>query len=80
MNKMARLKIVNDNIYNDEFLSFDEMIDIITELSFSQGFYGRLLRDINELDDETLNEVKNLWENKKFTNNVDFIMWLENGE
>lgn len=77
---MARLKIVNDNIYNDEFLSFDEMIDIITELSFSQGFYGRLLRDINELDDETLNEVKNLWENKKFTNNVDFIMWLENGE
>ena len=77
---MARLKIVNDNIYNDEFLSFDEMIDIITELSFSQGFYGRLLRDINELDDETLNEVKNLWENKKFTNNVDFIMWLDNGE
>ncbi len=77
---MARLRIVNDNIYNDEFLSFDEMIDIITELSFSQGFYGRLLRDINELDDETLNEVKNLWENKKFTNNVDFIMWLENGE
>lgn len=80
MNKMARLRIVNDNIYNDEFLSFDEMIDIITELSFSQGFYGRLLRDINELDDETLNEVKNLWENKKFTDNIDFIMWLENGE
>ena len=26
---MARLRIVNDNIYNDEFLSFDEMIDII---------------------------------------------------
>ena len=77
---MARLRIVNDNIYNDEFLSFDEMIDIITELSFSQGFYGRLLRDINELDDKTLNEVKNLWENKKFTNNIDFIMWLENGE
>lgn len=77
---MARLRIVNDNIYNDEFLSFDEMIDIITELSFSQGFYGRLLRDINELDDETLNEVKNLWENKKFTDNIDFIMWLENGE
>ena len=77
---MARLRIVNDNIYNDEFLTFDEMIDIITELSFSQGFYGRLLRDINELDDETLNEVKNLWESKKFTDNLDFILWLENGE
>ena len=77
---MARLRIVNNNIYNDEFLTFDEMIDIITELSFSQGFYGRLLRDINELDDETLNEVKNLWENKKFTDNLDFILWLENGE
>ena len=77
---MARLRIVNNNIYNDEFLTFDEMIDIITELSFSQGFYGRLLRDINELDDETLNEVKNLWESKKFTDNIDFIMFLESGE
>ena len=56
------------------------MIDIITELSFSQGFYGRLLRDINELDDEKLDEVKTIWENKKFTDNIDFIMWLENGE
>ena len=77
---MARLRIVNNNVYNDEFLTFDEMIDIITELSFSQGFYGRLLRDLNELDDETLNEVKILWENKKFTDNIDFIMFLENGE
>ena len=77
---MARLRIVNNNIYNDEFLTFDEMIDIITELSFSQGFYGRLLRDLNELDDETLNEVKILWESKKFTDNIDFIMWLESGE
>lgn len=77
---MARLRIVNNNIYNDEFLTFDEMIDIITELSFSQGFYGRLLRDLNELDDETLNEVKILWESKKFTDNIDFIMFLESGE
>ena len=77
---MARIRIVNGNVYNDEFLTFDEMIDIITELSFSQGFYGRLLRDINELDDEKLDEVKTIWENKKFTDNIDFIMWLENGE
>lgn len=77
---MARIRIVNNNVYNDEFLTFDEMIDIITELSFSQGFYGRLLRDINELDDETLNEVAEKWESKKFTDNIDFIMWLENGE
>lgn len=77
---MARIRIVNNNVYDDEFLTFDEMIDIITELSFSQGFYGRLLRDINELDDETLDEVKTIWENKKFTDNIDFIMWLENGE
>ena len=77
---MARIRIVNGNVYDDEFLTFDEMIDIITELSFSQGFYGRLLRDINELDDEKLDEVKTIWENKKFADNIDFIMWLENGE
>ena len=74
---MARLRIANNNIYNDDYLTFDEMIDIITELSYSQGFYGRLLRDINDLDDETLNEIKTEWENKKFTDNIDFINWLE---
>ena len=61
-------------------MSFDECIDIITELSFSQGFYGRLLRDINNLDDDTLKELKNVWEEKQFKSNIDFIMWLENGE
>ena len=77
---MAKLRIVNGNLYDDDFMSFDECIDIITELSFSQGFYGRLLRDINNLDDDTLKELKNVWEEKQFKSNIDFIMWLENGE
>ena len=77
---MAKLRIVNGNFYDDDFMSFDECIDIITELSYSQGFYGRLLRDINDLDDDTLKELKNVWEEKQFKNNIDFIMWLENGE
>jgi len=61
-------------------MSFDECIDLITELSYSQGFYGRLLRDIEDLDDDKLAEVKSVWEEKKFTNNIDFIMYLENGD
>lgn len=77
---MGKLRQVNGNFYNDDFMTFDECIDIITELSYSQGMYGRLLRDLNELDDETLNKVKKMWENKKFKNNVDFILYIENGD
>ena len=39
-------------------LSFKQVIDIITSLSYSQGFYGRLLSSINSLDEDELNEFK----------------------
>lgn len=77
---MGKLRLVNGNFYNEDYMSFDECIDLITELSYSQGFYGRLLRDIEDLDYDKLAEVKSVWEEKKFTNNIDFIMYLENGD
>jgi hypothetical protein len=77
---MKRLRVVNGNIYDTEFMSFDECIDTIKMLSHSQGMYGRLLRNIQELDDSTLEEVKEIWEDKKFKDNVDFILYIENGD
>lgn len=74
---MARLREVNGNIYNDDYMTFDECIDLITVLSHSQGAYIRLLESISELDEENLEELKNVWESKKFTDSLDFILYLE---
>jgi len=77
---MGRLRHINGHIYDSEFMQFEELKDVIIELSYSQGAYGRLLAQLEELDDEELDAVKNLWESKQFTDSLDFIMYLENGE
>lgn len=74
---MGRLREVNGNFYNDDYMTFDEIKDLIITLSHSQGFYGRLLESINELEEDKLEELKKLWESKKFTDDIDFIMYLE---
>ena len=74
---MGKLRIINGNFYNEDYMKFNECLDLIIELSRSQGFYGRLLRALNDLDDKALGEVANDWESKKFTNKLDFILYLE---
>ena len=57
-------------------LSFEEVLNGIEELSYSQGFYGRLLRDIYELDEESYQELKEKWD-EEFTDMLDFILYIE---
>jgi len=75
---MGRVRIVNNKLYNDDFMTFEECVDTIRELSKSQGFYGRLLRDLYELDDSSLTDLIKEWESMKFKNTLDFIEYLEN--
>lgn len=75
---MGKLRMVNGNIYDEDYMTFDECIDLIKVLSYSQGMWGRLLRSINELDDKELAELKEDWESRKFTDNLDFILFIEN--
>lgn len=66
----------NDNNY----LTMDDLMGIIKELSYSQGFYGRLYRDLIALRDEQPDDfldVKEDWESQKFTDSLDFILYLE---
>lgn len=57
-------------------LSFEEILSGIEELSYSQGFYGRLLNVINELDEESYQELKEKWD-EEFTDMLDFILYIE---
>lgn len=56
---------------------FDEIMDVIKKLACSQGFYGRLLQAINELDADELDELIVTWEDMEFKNPVDFILYIE---
>ena len=49
--------------------------DALHELAMSQGFYGRLIRDINESGrkDEILQEL----EDKNFGDRLDLILFFE---
>lgn len=43
----------------------------------SQGFYGRLLRQLQEADDNTLNEIDETMRKHNFKDTLDIILWLE---
>lgn len=64
----------------EKYLSLEDVIRLITTLSHSQGFYGRLLRDINEMDEEGIEKLRKVIEEKKFKDNIEFILWIEGGE
>ena len=59
------------------FFEFEDVIAIIRELSYSQGFYGRLLRDINELSKEELHDFAIEIESENFTSALDVVMYFE---
>ena len=61
-------------------MKINEILDIIKELAFNQGFYGRLYRDlmiIKESDTEQWNEIKKYLENRDFRDKIDLIMHFE---
>lgn len=58
-------------------MSFEEILKGIIQLSHSQGFYGRLLEDISELNEDEYNDLKKFWEDQHFKTFVDFIVFIE---
>ena len=58
----------------------DAILGAIKELSFSQGFYGRLLRDIEELaeyDPDRYEEFMEMLEEQNFGDTVDMVLFFE---
>lgn len=63
-----------------EPMKMNDIMEVIKNLSRSQGFYKRLLWDIYELQDnnpKTYEELVEYWESKKFKDSLDFILFME---
>ena len=59
------------------FMNGNQAIEIIKSLSKSQGFYGRLLIQIEEFTKEQLEDFNRIIENAKLTDSVDLVLFLE---
>lgn len=58
----------------------EDIMSAITELAYSQGFYGRLLRAFNYYkneDPDTYDEIMNELEDQKFGSTLDLVLYLE---
>ena len=64
------------NVKEKKYLSFEEVMDFIKEMSYSTGLYGRLYRNIMETE-ESQEEFKRICEQEKFEITLDFVMWYE---
>ena len=49
----------------------------IIELMNSQGFYGRLYRTVNSLNDDGYETLYEQLEQQNFNDSVDVVLWLE---
>lgn len=56
---------------------FNQLLALAKTLSSSQGFYGRLLRDLLEMDDETKQQVNDEMTKAGLTDDLSIILWLE---
>lgn len=61
----------------NESMSFDDVYDLISSLARSQGFYGRLKRDIDSLDEEDYCEFVQMIEDQDFQDDIDVILFFE---
>lgn len=71
------MKLNSNNRYCFEF---NDVINILIELSHSQGFYGRLLRDLSEIkkyEPERFDLIVMEIESQEFTNVLDIVMYFE---
>ena len=60
--------------------SVEQVIEVVEMMAQSQGFYGRLLRDIQymqEFEKDKFEEFKELIELMGFENPVDVVMFFE---
>ena len=67
--------IVNKTDKNWNYILF---LDTINGLKHSQGFYSRLARNVENMNDEELEDLKNyLNEQPKFKDSLDVVLFLE---
>ena len=49
----------------------------VVDLMQSQGFYGRLYRSVNEMDEQNYSQLYDLIGRQNFKDPLDVVYWLE---
>ena len=65
---------------NTKTMSIDDVLNVIRDLSYSQGFYGRMYRAIIELRENDIDGYKHFCEvieNQGVKNPVDVVLFFE---
>lgn len=58
--------------------NYEMLLKVVNSLKYSQGFYSRLARDINELSDEERKQLEqNINSQPQFKDEVDVVLFLE---
>lgn len=60
-------------------MRFEEVMLLIKNLAKSQGFYGRMLNAIEDMDANALKKFKKFIEENNFKDSVEFVMFVEGG-
>jgi hypothetical protein len=55
----------------------EQILATFRSLAMSQGFYGRLLEQINSVDEEAREAFLSDLESRNFQDPVDLAMWIE---
>jgi hypothetical protein len=55
----------------------EQIINVFRSLAMSQGFYGRLLRSIYEMEENARDEYLSYLESQNFANKLDLILFIE---
>lgn len=59
----------------DKEKNFEFFVNTIKSLALSQGFYGRILRRVNEMDAGEIERLKNTL--PQFKNSLDVVFYFE---
>jgi hypothetical protein len=60
-----------------KYMDFNDLLELCEELKNSQGFYGRLLRDLNDTDEDQRHRLTELFRVNEITDKVGLIMFIE---
>ena len=55
----------------------DDLIKLCKKLAPSQGFYGRLLKKLENMDEQDLSDIDSAMQSANLKDDLDIIMWLE---
>ena len=55
----------------------DDLIKLCKKLAPSQGFYERLLEELENMDEQDLSDIDSAMQSANLKDDLDIILWLE---